>query len=279
MRDIRKHVWVGLACLGALGATGCGRNLRPFDQVQKSFDHPTGNVTSATAGTIFTKGLQTDSSANAASFSSNFDTTGKLKFGLAAMGHGLAQGKDALIQGCSTNVQLAQGLMPKKISVTCTGNPDVSGSMDLEFDYTGSTVTSAFVDFSNWCSGGDCLDGSLGFEFTSSAAAGEPGMTQKLLATARLTVKNASSGQSSSLDWAFRDLTSASSTSVEWLVYSNQNGDAKSWVLSASVSAAGGDLSVRGANGTFTCHYNADATSGSCQDSKGNSWSWSAMKV
>ncbi len=274
MSTITRYAWIGVACLAAAGATGCGRNLRSFDQVQNSFDKPTGTVSASTAPTIFSKGLETDMSSSAASLSSNFDTTGSLNFGLTAMGHGL-NGAQALMQGCNTDVQLTQGFGPKKISVNCTKNPDVSGSMAIEFDYTGQSITSVFVDFGNWCSGGTCLDGSMGFKFTSSAAAGEPGMTQDFLATARLSVKETSTGKTASIDWAFRDLQSASTSKIEWLVYSNQDGTAKSWVLSASISDGGGDLSVKGANGSFTCHYGAGATSGSCQDSAGNSWTWS----
>ena len=71
---------VGVACLALVGAAGCGRDLRCFDQVQQGFDQPTGTVSASTAPTIFSAGSSPKSS-SAASLASTFDTTGTLDLG------------------------------------------------------------------------------------------------------------------------------------------------------------------------------------------------------
>lgn len=275
MNRTLRHLVVLSATLALVAATGCGRNLRSFDQVQKAFDHPTGTVSKTTAPTIFANALETNQSGDAASLAANFDNTHTVNFGLSEMGHGLSQQQQGLIQGCSTNFEMTQNLTPKKISVDCKNNPDFSGSLSIEFDYTNNTVDSVFIDYGNWCTSGSCIDGSMGFKFSNSAVAGQPGMTQDFLATARLTLTD-NGAKTASVDWAFRDLQSGSTTTVEWLVWASADGQAASWVLSAKVTPAAADITVRGANGTFTCHYAADVTSGSCQDSNGNSWTWTA---
>lgn len=268
-----RTAFVFAVAVGLLGTTACGRNLRGFDEVEQAFDHPTGQISQGTAPTIFSRGLTSGSANESASVASTFDTTGSIAFGLAEMGQELATSSQYVVD-CNHDVKFNGKMQPTKITVGCQDSADFSGELVIDFVWKDDLVSEVYLDFNDWCSGGECLNGSMGFKYDLAGAAGS-GITSTFLATARFTVTQ-DGVQTAAVDWAFRATSTLEGGSLEWLVYADDNGDAESWVLSASVTAAGGSLELRGANGSFTCDYAADAASGQCTDSDGNSFSWTS---
>lgn len=269
-----RRIALTVIFLAALTTTACGRDLRGFDEVEKAFAQPSGEVSASTASTIFLRGQQSSAANDNASLAAQFDQTGSLAFGLASMGQDLARSSQAILPGCATDFQFRVNGEPKKISVDCGSTGEVTGKLVLEFVWNDDLLEEIYLGFEMWCAGGDCVDGTMGFKYQLDGAAGA-GLTTTFLATARVAIFEQGT-QIASVDWAFRAAASLEGETLEWLVWSDAGGSAESWVLTATVTEQGGELGVRGANGSFTCAYASEAASGQCEASDGTSFTWTA---
>ncbi len=268
MKPIRLTVSLSLFCLaGSLVA--CGPDLRAFEEVEAQFKNPTATISDKTMPAIFAAETKTvegaDSTDAAAAFSQE-----KASAALTALrGLRFASDRQYLTEeNCNFNVNFDGKQRIKKITVKCSGT-EVNGTIVLEYAWDGEELVAWYIRFENWCEvGGDCVDGWMGFKIQSAPA--EDGYLQQWLSTAKVSVGG------ESIEWAFRFLFNESSGSerVEWLVWTSEGDSA---VFTATVRAdESGMFSVRGSNGWFECSWTADGNTGSCSDSEGNSFSWTA---
>jgi len=243
---------------------GCGRDLRDFKEIEAEFDHPTGEVSSTNMPFLMGSGLNAGSANGLGSGAAGFDSTGTLQFALSQASQALGQRRDYLVENCDTNVKLTRSFEPEKVIVDCKDpSNDPTGKLVLEFVWENSELTAIFIRFDTWCdSTGDCIDGWLGFQNKTSGSVGA-GVTEDFLAVAKLT-HTASDGVVDTIEYAIRETLTDTTAKVEILVYVNEDGVDASFVISAMVAPEGGSLEVRGANGSFTCTYAADGSSGEC---------------
>lgn len=144
-----------------------------------------------------------------------------------------------------------------KVDVSCA----TSGKATGEISFTGSvkaTATESDVIFgmtmSNVCQDDKCLDGSMAAQVTSSAT----GSKVTVQGSFDMTV----GGVTKHGDWGVI-VTSGEGNSSAQLVSFDDAG--ASYVLSASASADGtGSVTIKGANGEFSCSYDAGGDKGSC---------------
>jgi len=264
---------VALLGAAALFVTACGPDLPAFDQVQADFAAPSASVSAATMPAIFGAGVDT-ASTNASTETG--DAFARDEAGWAmTMAQDLAYGqrKDYLLEfDCKLDVKVTATGKPKKISATCD-SAALSGKITIEYDWDGADLVAWFIHFENWCAADSCADGWLGFKTTDEAVEG--GWTQKLLVTARLQRIEAGV-TTDSIDWAMRYLRDGTGGQrVEWLAYADVDGVTHSAVLSATLFGdQSGNFSVRGANGDFTCDWDATGSAGVCTGSQGNTFEW-----
>ena len=268
MNPIRLTVTLSLLALaGSLVA--CGPDLRAFEEVEAEFQNPTATISEQTMPSIFAAETKTVKGADSTDAASAFSRE-KASVALTAIrGLRLATDRQYLTEeNCSFNINFDGKQRIKKITVSCSGT-DVSGTIVLEYAWDGDDLVAWYIRFENWCEAdGECVDGWMGFKVDPTPA--EDGYEQQWLATAKIS----SGGES--IEWAFRYLmnTSTGSERVEWLVWTS---DGDSAVFTATVHAdESGMFSVRGSNGWFECSWSAEGNTGSCSDSEGNSFSWTA---
>lgn len=266
---MRATILPGLVILAA-GLVACGPNLKDFKDFEDSFDNPTGSVTEASLPNVFGAGAEALASNSVGSIAQQFDTSGSLLFALSASEE-LMSDQNYLVHGCDTNFRIRNGNV-KKIIVDCTGNDDPSGKVTMQFEHKSDALAAIFLRYENWCAFDDCVDGFFGLRLTTRGIAGE-GLTEESLAVADFDFTRAS-GETASLEWAFRAVRGPQGVFVEWMVEVETDGVTVTFVLSASVSATGGTLEVRGANGSFTCTYETNGSTGTCTDTEGNTITW-----
>lgn len=153
-----------------------------------------------------------------------------------------------------------------KVDLSCSSNGKASGEVSFKVSASaGGDATNALVEvtFDNVCQDDRCLDGSMVVSAETSATG------TKTISQGSLDMTEG--GETTHGEWGLAVTTGLSGVSVDVVVFDDA-GD--SYVLSTSVSAAdaSGKVTIKGANGEFSCSYDGGGVSGSCAGSTEFSW-------
>jgi hypothetical protein len=267
IRHSRRATIVTVSAAAAiLLATGCGRDLRSFSEVEAAFESPSGVLDSSTAPTVFgvsLRGQQSNSANQAATSHGQVPSTvgSAVDFMMYASGQELVSSEQALLEDCDVNVNLRNNFTVDKITFNCGDSGEYTGKLVLDFHWRGDDLEGFFLDYEMFCEGASCLDGSLGMTWSVSGSSGA-GLETVFLATARFDIIQG--GVTEWVDWAWRVQEGPDELRLEWLVWTSPDREGTSFVLSAVATSAGGYLEVRDATGWYRCEYGAEGRSGEC---------------
>lgn len=241
LRALGSFVVVGLA----LSATACGGGAssaaeEKVGEVDSALDSPTGTLDATTAPKVFL-GFQGE-----ADFSGMSDVFA----GIGATG--------SIDASCISGASATGGT----IDVSCSSDGTATGSITYEVTASLSTSgTGAYVtmNLSNVCKAGVCLTGDI-YTGTTTGTGGSHVTT-----AAELTVTKA--GASKALHFGAQTSTGAGASSVDLVIWDDAG---KSYVIHTSTSSAGSQVTIKAANGSFSC--SSEGTAGSCTGSASFTW-------
>jgi hypothetical protein len=222
----------------ALAMVACGGSGDPaarIDATQSAFSNPTGDVTAASAELVITRS-QTATDLNAVLAFAN--VTG------ACAGGGDTSGT---------------------IDLSCASGGSTTGTADYSVEVSvgaGSASTLVSMTFHDACKDGVCVDGTVA-ESTASGASGS-----EVIVDADVDVTR-SGAAAEHVHLGVKTSSGVSGSSVSVAIFDDAD---KSFVLDASATAGGGSVSIRGANGSFSCSYESGGDKGSCSGSGSFTW-------
>lgn len=215
------------------------------DAVKSAISKPSGQVDAVHAKLALEASLS----------QSQFQTAGAFLQGIPGLTSGSVDAK--CVSGSSTD---------GKIDVGCSSGGKASGSVEVKVNVSaGASGSSELVEekFDNVCENGTCLNGSLVVSVEASA--------QGSATIMQGSIDLDQNGKKSHGDWGTSVSTGAGGAKVDLVVFDDA-GD--SYVVSASVSAenATGKVTIKGANGEFSCQYDGGGETGSCSGAATFNW-------
>lgn len=184
----------------------------------------------------------------------------------------------AKFEAMSDFLQSVPGLYGGQVDAKCVSGSSADGSVDLscssggkasgKVSYKVETKVSGAganvlveMKFEDVCEDSTCIDGSMVVGVESSQTGASTVMQ------ASLDMKAGS--ESTHGEWGIEVKSSEAGSSVNIAVFDDA-GD--SYVLSTEVTAESASVSIKGANGEFSCSYDAGGASGSCTGAGEFSW-------
>jgi len=275
------------AALSLCAFTGCagddvpeskGLGDDPISSVQSALEAPTGDVNENSAPEVLSQSTAQDiiNQFSGYAFVPGLEGLGDLEGFLSAeidteLGDvsdaddldDLADDADDLGDGADdfdpTECATGTGLSGT-IDVSCASGGAASGTIEYAVQQSGTDV-SVELDYANVCQDDLCATGTLLID----AAVSEATAAVTVAADCELTVGD----ERYNAQWGAQISAGPSGASVEWVVF---DASGESFVLSATALEAGGNVSITGENGTFTCDYSDAGSAGSCSGTGEFSW-------
>ena len=254
----RRGSWAWKLALPALSASaavmvGCGNDATSeaksiTDPVSEAVSSPTGHLSASTAKDVFKSAHSSGSASVATSFIPG--------------GTGAPASPDAA--GASYAACTSSSSDGGSVDIACATGGEGSGSVSYHFAGTlGASGYALVWELDDACIKAFdlCLDGK-GAETISGSA---PDL--RVVSAGDLTFTAGSA--SLDLRYGYELDESASGSKTSFVIFDSK-GD--SYVLSASASGDSGEVTVKGANGTFQCSWSAAGEQGSCEGSGKFSW-------
>lgn len=168
---------------------------------------------------------------------------------------GLSDGSDG---SCSTGSS-SDG----SVDVSCSSDGQASGKASYSV-HSSATRQLVEITLDQLCDDSRCLDGSL-------VVSVETTLSGEVSTIVQGSLDITEDGKTSHGEWGTSTQVSQSGVSVDTVVF-DEDGD--SYTVSTSVSGidAAGKVTITGANGEFSCEYDAGGASGSCSGSGSFSW-------
>jgi hypothetical protein len=258
MSILRSSLLVSFVVSASL-LTGCGKSGKPSGDpesrtgtVESALESPSGTVDSGTAKFSL---VHSQGQSEMAVFGALLDSISIGKSGDLGK---CASGTGSVAAGATS----ASGSVDVACALPGEGSGRLDFSTEVKSDSSGSSVY-AELDFHKVCKGSVCVDGSIASKVEASGA----GSSVVTSVSADIT----RDGKTMHVDLGAKVNAGVNGSNASVVLF-DDNGD--SYVVSSAVGGANaaGSTKITGANGTFSCDFNAGGDKGKCSGDASFSW-------